>query len=177
MCLVLLKLGLKIFCIDWLKVEKKHEIYPSTEDMPSSWVRANSNFLRVKNWIFAVGCILAALFVSLYSSQYSSDADEYRSIYDAIVFDKIPIGSFSRSELFYYLWNKLVGITGVSFEVFLFVSTLIFLPLKLMAFKVLSGGADLILIFAIYVSIFFFCMTRFNIKYRGHWHFLLGRAF
>jgi len=119
------------------------------------------------NLFVAVGCILAALFVAQYSSVYSSDADEYRLIYDSIAFDSIVSYSYQRSEFFYFLWNQAIGWFGVSFETFLFISTLLFLGLKLVAFRRLSHGASLTLIFLVYVALFF--LLHESIQYKISW--------
>lgn len=119
------------------------------------------------NFVFTIGCILCALFVSIYSSAHSADADEYRRIYDAIVFGGESVEAISRKEILYYLWNSAVGVLGISFEAFLFISTLIFLPLKLMAFKQLSRGVGLGTIWCIYVALYFFLHE--SIQYKISW--------
>ena len=107
------------------------------------------------NAIVGFGCIFAALFVSRYSSMHSPDAAEYRQIYETIKNAGWQFDFFSRREVLYFFWNGLAGWFGLTFEGYLFVSTVIFCSAKLFAFNRLGRGVGLIPIFLIYVSLYF----------------------
>jgi hypothetical protein len=110
----------------------------------------------LKFLIISLVYIALSLFVSIYSSKYSSDAAEYRLVYESIGSNEIAFYETGRAEIFFYFWNWASSSVGLSFESFLFVSTFLFLSLKINALHVISrGGSKLQIIVYIYLFYFF----------------------
>lgn len=110
--------------------------------------------------------IILSLFVASYGANYASDSEEYRRVYE-LVGSGATFDSVGRSEYFYFVWNWLFGSLGISFEFFLFFSTLVFLSAKLAALYKMSYTSNMTAVVVIYTSIFF--LLHESIQYKIAW--------
>lgn len=111
--------------------------------------------------------IILSAFVSLYSSIYSSDAYEYRLVYENIGSNQVLFYETGRAEVLYYFWNWISSRVGLSFQGFLFFSTLLFLTLKINALHVISSVRGKFRVLTIYTLILF--LLHECIQYKIAW--------
>lgn len=122
------------------------------------------NKYNISNAMTHLIIIMGALFVALFASEYSSDAKEYSRIYSYLSEENSSIFSLGRSEYLYYAWNKFFAFIGFDFKLFLFLSTVFFLSLKIFGLQCLCKKNDSFFVVVFYMLTLFLLHDAIQFK-------------